>query len=116
MIAAAFSTPGTDPHGEAGKKKPQLQLIPPSFNIQVAAALNEGAQKYGPWNWRKNRVEAMTYIGAIRRHLDQFLDGEDIDASGASHLGHIAASCAILIDAAAAGMLVDNRPGSVSEK
>lgn len=101
---------GVDPKGEAGKKKPQLQLIPPAFNLEVAAALNDGAKKYGPWNWRRDRVKTMTYIGAIRRHLDKFLDGEDLDESGATHLGHIAASCAILLDAKAKGMLVDDRP------
>ena len=103
-------TPGVDPKGEAGKKKPQLQLIPPSFNLEVAAALNDGAKKYGPWNWRRNKVLTMTYVGAIRRHLDKFLDGEDIDPSTVSHLGHIAGCCAVLLDAKAKGMLVDDRP------
>lgn len=101
---------GIDPKGEIGKTKPQLQLIPPAFNLDVAAALNYGAKIYGPWNWRKDRVKTMTYIGAIRRHLDKFLDGEDLDESGATHLGHIAASCAILLDARKHGMLEDDRP------
>ena len=104
-------TPPLDPKGDAGKLKPQLQLIPPVFNIEVAAALQSGANKYGPWDWRSNRVEMMTYIGAMRRHLDALLDGEDrAPDSGVTHLGHIAASCAIVLDAARHGTLVDNRP------
>jgi len=100
-----------DPKGDAGKQKPQLQLIPSVFNNAIAGALAHGASKYGPWNWRGVNVEAMTYIGAMRRHIDRFLDGEDIDPeSGFHHLGHIAASCAILLDAAHVGTLADNRP------
>ncbi|MFT3992424.1 MAG: DUF5664 domain-containing protein [Luteolibacter sp.] len=101
----------TDPKGEAGKFKPQLQLIPPAFNEQIAAALAHGASKYGVWNWREHPVEIMTYLGAMRRHIDAVISGDDIDPeSGAYHLGHVAAGCAIVIDAAFAGTLVDNRP------
>ncbi len=100
-----------DPKGAAGKLKPQLQLIPPALNVEVAKALSLGAEKYGPWNWRENKVEIMTYLGAIRRHLDCIIEREDIDPeSGAHHLGHIAAGCAIVLDATKHGTLVDNRP------
>ena len=100
-----------DPKGEAGKRKPQLQLIPPVLNSEVAAALQHGAEKYGPWNWRESRVGLMTYIGAIRRHCDALLDGEDRDPeSGITHLGHIAANCAIVLDAQEHDKIIDNRP------
>jgi hypothetical protein len=56
-------------------------------------------------------VEIMTYLAAMRRHIDCLIDGEDIDPeSGAHHLGHVAAGCAIVLDARRAGTLVDNRP------
>ena len=101
----------TDPKKAMGEQKPQLQLIPPALNRETAKALSLGAKKYGPWNWRQNRVEIMTYLGAMRRHIDCILSGEDIDPeSGAHHLGHVAAGCAIVLDAAEHGMLVDNRP------
>jgi hypothetical protein len=101
----------TDPKGAAGAQKPQLQLLPPIFNREVATALALGARKYGPWNWRENQVEIMTYLAAMRRHIDCLIDGEDIDPeSGAHHLGHVAAGCAIVLDARRAGTLVDNRP------
>lgn len=100
-----------DPKGIAGLAKPQLQLVPPVINTAMAAALKIGADKYGPWNWRTNQVEIMTYLGAMRRHIDAVLEGEDLDPeSGAHHLGHVAAGCAIVLDARAHGTLVDNRP------
>jgi hypothetical protein len=101
----------SDPKGEAGKLKPQLQLLPPAFNRETAKALACGASKYGEWNWRRNKVELMTYLGAIRRHIDAVMNGEDVDLeSGAHHLGHVAAGCAIVLDAAECGQLIDNRP------
>lgn len=100
-----------DPKAATGQAKSQLQLIPPALNRETAAALACGAVKYGPWNWRFNQVEIMTYLGAIRRHLDALLDGEDTDPeSSAHHLGHIAAGCAIVLDAARHQTLIDNRP------
>lgn len=100
-----------DPKGEAGAKKVQLQLIPPFASAEVAKVHALGATKYGAWNWRENRVELMTYVGAIRRHLDALVDGEDNDPeSGVSHLAHIGASCNIVLDAGDFGTLVDNRP------
>ncbi len=104
-------TPNFDPKGDEGKKKPQLQLIPPVLNTELAKALSFGAAKYEPWNWRKNKVEYMTYLGAMKRHIDALLEREDVASdSGVHHLGHIAASCAIVLDAAKHGTLVDNRP------
>lgn len=103
--------PPEDPKGEAGKTKDQLQLIPPVFNSQVAKALACGAAKYGPWNWREHKVEMMTYLGAMKRHIDQVIEREDIDSeSQAHHLGHVAAGCAIVLDAMQHGTLIDNRP------
>ena len=100
-----------DPKGKAGEAKTPLHLLPPVFMAAVAWVLKLGAKKYGPWNWRETKVECQTYVGAIRRHLDAWQDGEDIDPeSGQSHLAHVAASVAILLDAEANGTLADNRP------
>lgn len=110
------ATKPLDPKGDAGKLKPQLQLIPPVLSQETAKALSHGAGKYGPWNWRENKVEIMTYIGAMKRHLDCILEGEDIDPeSRAHHLGHVAASCGIVLDAQKHGTLVDNRPNVKAE-
>lgn len=101
----------TDPKKSAGDKKPQLQLIPPALSTEMARALQNGADKYGVWNWRENKIEVMTYIGAMRRHLDDFVEGEDTAPdSGVHHFGHVAANCAILLDAMKHNTLIDNRP------
>lgn len=103
-------TPSLDPKGEAGAKKTPLQLLPPYALAQTALAHAEGARRYGPWNWRTNKVCATTYIGAILRHLTAWQDGEDIDAdSGLSHIAKIGACCNILLDARHCGTLVDDR-------
>ena len=102
---------GLDPKDEAGKSKPQLAIIPTISEQCEAKALALGAEKYGFYNWRKSPVETMTYLNAIKRHLNAFIDGEDIDPeSGVSHLGHIKAGCSILLDAEKTGTLLDNRP------
>lgn len=103
--------PDNNPKSAYGVKKPPLHLVPPSAKVELAAAMGDGARKYGPFNWRENSVAASVYKAAAERHLDAFWDGEDIDpASGAHHLGHAMACCAILLDALATGNLVDDRP------
>lgn len=100
-----------DPKAFQAVRKPQLQLIPPALNAETAKALQRGADKYGPWNWRENKVEIMTYLGAMKRHIDALINGEDIDPdTGAHHLGCVAAGCGIVLDARQHGTLVDNRP------
>lgn len=90
----------TDPKASQAIQKPQLQLIPPALSEETAKALERGAVKYGPWNWRENEVEIMTYLGAMKRHIDKLINGEDIDPdTGAHHLGCVAAGCGIVLDA-----------------
>jgi hypothetical protein len=108
---------GHDPKGEAGKAKAPLALLPPEAMQQAAWAHALGARKYGPWNWRENRVQATTYIAAMMRHLAAYLDGEDNDAETSeaagqpvSHLANVIASANILLDAKAHGTLEDDRP------
>lgn len=103
--------PSTDPKASQAIQKPQLQLIPPALNEETAKALMRGAEKYGFFNWRENKVEMMTYLGAMKRHIDCLIEGEDIDPdTGAHHLGCVAAGCGIVLDARKHGTLVDNRP------
>lgn len=100
----------TDPKKQYGDEKPQLHLIPPAGNDEQAKALMLGAKKYGERNWLATQVEMTTYLSAMKRHIDRVLDGEDIDPeSGAHHLGHVMASCSIVLDARRHDALIDNR-------
>lgn len=99
-----------DPKGEAGSRKTPLGLIPSPAMEETAKAMKYGADRYGAYNWRKTGVCATTYVHAILRHLNAWRDGEDNDPeSGITHIAHIAASCNILMDAAACGKLEDDR-------
>jgi Domain of unknown function (DUF5664) len=112
-------TPAENPKTKAGAKKPSLfSVIPTAALLHLGEVMKLGAIKYGPFNWRQTPVPAETYVDAIGRHLLSWQDGESVDPeSGMSHLAHIMASCAILIDAEENGMLDDDRPkaGRVGE-
>ena len=105
-----------DPKGEAGKLKAPMFLLPPFALFETAWVHGLGAKKYGPYNWRENRVATSVYISAIMRHLMAYSNGEDLDPeSGRSHLAHISAGCNILMDAGHAGMLDDDRPSTTMQ-
>ena len=102
--------PDGNPKTEFGSKKVQLHLIPPSAIIYTALGFEDG-QKYGPFNWRHDKVAVSVYISALERHLMSYIDGEDIDPkSGKPHLAHMLANLAILVDATETGNLIDDRP------
>jgi len=101
----------TNPKAAFGAQKPNLALIPGSGNVIEALALEDGARKYGAFNWRVSSIEAMTYVAAIRRHLDAWVDGDELTTdTEVPNLGAIKACCSILEDARQAGTLIDNRP------
>ena len=94
-----------------GDRKVPLQLVPPVAIAYLGMALKNGGKKYGPYNWRDQPVESMTYIGAAMRHIGQYLDGEFFDEdSGNPHIAHAMACLAILADAHEGEFLKDNRP------
>ena len=100
-----------NPKDLIGVTKCRLDLVPPALAISAAPAMQLGAAKYGPYNWREKAVKLTVYLGAIERHLAAFKDGQDLDPeSGSSHLGHAAACLAIIADAGAIGKLIDDRP------
>lgn len=73
--------------------------------------MEDGAVKYGPYNWRQNKVICSIYIDAAMRHLQQFMDGEECASdSKKPHLGHALACLGIIVDAKETGNLVDDRP------
>lgn len=101
----------TNPKDLIGATKPRLSLVTPAGIIYEALAMANGCEKYGAYNFRDKKVQAMIYIEACQRHLLSWLDGEEIAAdSGVPHLAHAKACLGILIDALETGNLIDNRP------
>lgn len=105
-----------NPKEAAGRAKCPLHLNPPTALRQMAEALQHGAHRggpkgegYGEWNWRAAGINATTYIAAAMRHLTAWQDGEDNDSSGLSHIAHVMAGMAIVLDAQACGMMKDDR-------
>lgn len=100
-----------NPKARYGAQKPDLSLIPPVALAHMALAMEEGARKYGAFNWRESPVEARTYVAAALRHLGDWLDRTDkASDSDVQNLGHVMACCAIVLDSMELGILIDNRP------
>jgi hypothetical protein len=100
-----------NPKAVHGAQKPDLSLVPGVALVAEALAMEDGARKYGAYNWRESRIEARTYVAAAIRHLQAWLDGEELTSdTGVPNLGAVRACCGILLDAQASGTLVDNRP------
>lgn len=104
----------SNPKDCIGSRKPPLDLIPASADIMESQVLALGARKYGKFNWRDTSVRASVYVAALRRHLAQWFDGENVDPeSKVNHLAHCRANISILIDALTNGTLIDDRvPGN----
>lgn len=102
---------GTNPKDLIGVKKVSVGLVPPSSIIYEALAMEDGAAKYGPYNWRDKKVKASVYVNAALRHLLQWFDGEELaEDSKKPHLAHAKACLGIIIDAIETGCLIDDRP------
>jgi len=99
-----------NPKAVRGDEKAPLHAYPMLPIIQLGNVMAGGAHKYGLYNYRKSKISAQTYIGAIQRHLFLWADGVDIDEeSQQSHLAHVMACCSILLDRQITGQLVDDR-------
>ncbi len=102
-----------NPKQAFGDKKLATGTVPPALLLGAAKAFGEGAKKYGAFNWRVSKVEAMTYAAALLRHVCAYIDGEDVDpesSTGKLHLEGIAACAGILLDCTYGNFLIDNRP------
>jgi hypothetical protein len=99
----------TNPKDMISSDKVPLHLWPETATVHASLALLEGALKYGRSNWRHAGARASVYYDAARRHLNRWFEGEELDESGASNLGHALACIGILVDSAEAGKLVDDR-------
>lgn len=118
--AADYSPPDLEPPAEnpkalAGRQKIEYANTPSLPALYQAAVHDLGAGKYGSFNWRDRPIKVMDYISALRRHLAELEAGVDLDnESGLPHCAHIMATAAIVIDAQAAGTLIDDRRATPS--
>lgn len=103
--------PDGNPKTAAGATKVPLHLVPPSAIHYLALAFEDGARKYGPYNWRDAGVSVSVYVSAAMRHLGSLWDGEDLSPDAkVHHAAHVMACMAIILDAASVGKLNDDRP------
>lgn len=100
----------TNPKDILGSGRLPVHLWPASATAFGCIGLANGALKYGRNNWRETGVRASIYVDAIKRHLDDWFEGEDTDpADGLHNFCGALASLAILIDAYCTGTLRDDR-------
>jgi hypothetical protein len=103
-------TPVENPKAAIGAAKAPFFGIPWTAVIEMGTVMDGGAHKYGAYNYRDTRISTTTYHDAILRHFMLWADGEDNDPeSKSSHLAHIMACCALMIDADVGCMLEDDR-------
>jgi hypothetical protein len=99
-----------NPKDLVGARKAPLRYVPPALMIAASGPMEDGAIKYGPFNWREYPVEVVTYVEAAIRHLLAFLDGQDrAEDSGHFHIDHAIAGLGIVADSREMGTLIDNR-------
>lgn len=102
--------PDTNPKTALGEAKPKISSTPTIAIREMGKVFELGAKKYGRFNWREHKVSSTVYYDAAWRHMAAWFEGEDVDPeSGVSHLAHVMACMAILIDAQDKNSLNDNR-------
>lgn len=99
-----------NPKDAAAVSKVSTCLVPDVVLVELGQAFRDGAIKYGPHNWREQPVKTTVYLDAIMRHLMLFRAGQDeASDSGVKHITSVMSGCAILLDAALNGTLIDDR-------
>jgi hypothetical protein len=110
VIETATPPKSSNPKDIIGLTKPSLSAVPMRSVYEMSKAMNDGASKYGRFNWRENSVDSDVYIDATLRHLNSWQDGENTaQDSRVHHLAHAMACLSIIIDAELGGNLIDSR-------
>ena len=104
-------TKDTNPKDAVGCRKVYFSTISAPVMAEVGLGMLEGALKYGRHNYREKGVRASVYYDALRRHIEDWWEGEDIDPD--SELHHVTkAICTLVVlrDAMIQNKLTDDRP------
>lgn len=100
-----------NPKNIAARSRIKIAYLPAAGVIHGAHAAMKGAERYGPYNWREKQIALMEYASAAQRHIQDWVDGEDISTDDkCHHLGHAIASLAIMLDAIELQFAIDDRP------
>ena len=101
----------TNPKDAIANKKIPYSCFPSTVVAEVAVAMFEGARKYGRHNYRVANILSSVYTDAAKRHIDDYIEGEDIDEdSGLHHITKAIASLVVLRDAMIQHKIIDDRP------
>lgn len=102
----------SNPKDAVGSRKwRQFFTVPSRVLWEVGVVMLEGSLKYGRHNYRHAGVQASIYTDAAKGHIDQWIEGEDLDPdSGINHLSHAIASLMVLRDGIIEGNFTDDRP------
>jgi dATP/dGTP diphosphohydrolase len=102
----------SNPKDAFGVRKVGLSCVSTPVLWELAAAMAEGAAKYGRHNYRAVGVRASVYYdAAMTRHLGAWWEGQDDDPdSGINHITKAIASLVVLRDSMIRGNWVDDRP------
>jgi hypothetical protein len=94
----------------AASGKPRISGVPPIALFALGAAMQNGVDKYGRFNWRDTGSTASVFYDAMMRHLTEWYSGDDYASdSGVHHLAHLMAGAGIILDTIAVGKLKDDR-------
>jgi hypothetical protein len=96
------------------QNKLRFDLIPPEIDKALAEVLTLGAisKGYGPRNWEKG-IPFMTSLGAMKRHLNEWELGHDINTKDGDfhHLKHALTNLAFIVTMIERGREdLDDRP------
>jgi hypothetical protein len=88
--------------------KVDLTLVPPHLKKAVARVMMYGAVKYGRDNFKEG-MEHHRVLAAALRHIDAFLNGQELDPeSGFPHIWHAACNLGFLIHYQEENIGIDN--------
>jgi hypothetical protein len=102
-----------NPKDLIGRTKPGIRSISPVAMLEEGIIMQDGADKYGAFNWQDSPIQASIYYDAMMRHMFAWFTGQDVDPgskSGGLNLAAVRACAGILIDAQATGTIIDDRP------
>ena len=90
--------------------KHRTDLLPVRPLLEISKVLEFGAAKYGERHWEAGMDWERPYAATLR-HLFAWQSGETADPeTGLNHLAHAACELLFLLEYAATGIGVDNRP------